>query len=209
VTRILIADDHPVVRKGVKNILANEIPGIECGEAKNGAEVLDLVERSQWDLIILDVTMPGQSGLDVLKQIKGRHPKLPVLVLSIHPEAQYGKRSLVAGASGYVNKESAPDDLVRAVRQVLSGRMYVSPAMAESLAAHVKPDSDRPPHESLSDREFEILRLLGAGKSIREISQEHQLAVTTVSTYRARILMKMNMKTTAELIRYAVENDLT
>jgi two-component system invasion response regulator UvrY len=206
--RILIADDHPVVRKGVKNILASEVQGIECGEARNGREILDELERGEWDLVILDITMPGRGGLDVLKELKQRRPKLPVLVLSIHSEAQYGKRAFMLGASGFVNKESAPDELVRAVRQILGGRMYVSPAMAESLAAHVKPDSDRPLHESLSDREFEILRLLGSGKTITQIAEQLHLSVTTISTYRARILTKMNMKTTAELMHYALHNDL-
>lgn len=207
-TRVLIADNHPVVRKGVKNILADEIQDIVCGEAKSGPEVLDEVERHGWDLVILDITMPGPSGLDILKQIKEKRPKLPVLVLSFHSEAQYGKRAFVAGASGYVNKESAPDDLVRAVRQVLAGRMYVSPAMAESLATHVMPGSDRPLHESLSDREFEILRLIGSGKNTTQIAGQLNLSATTVSTYRSRILAKLNLKTTAELMHYALRNDL-
>ncbi len=207
--RVLIADDHPVVRRGVRNILTDEIEGITCGEAKSGAEVLEEVDVREWDLVILDLTLPGQSGMDVLKQIKKAHPKLPVLVLSFHPEEQYGKRALIAGASGYVNKESAPNELVGAVRQVLAGRMYVSPALAESLAAQVTPASNRPPHESLSDREFEILRLLGSGKTISQISAELHLNVTTVSTYRARILTKMNMKNTAEVIHYALKNGLT
>ena len=179
-----------------------------CGEAKNAQEVLDEVERSHWDLVILDITMPGRSGLDALKELKHRRPKLPVLVLSMHPEAQYGKRTLMAGASGYMNKESAPDDLARAVRQVLAGRMYVSPAMAESLAEQADTHSDRPPHESLSNREFEVLRLLGSGKTTQQIAWELHLSATTISTYRARILTKMNMKTTAELIHYAIRRGL-
>ena len=207
-TRILIADDHPVVRKGLKAILTNEIQGVMVGEAKNGQEVLDEVEHRDWELVILDITMPGRSGLDVLKALKQTRPMLPVLVLSFHPETEYGKRVLMSGASGYVNKESAPDDLVRAVRQVLSGRVYVSPAMGESLAIHLKPDSGRPLHESLSDREFEILRLLGSGKTITQIAEELHLSVSTISTYRSRILVKMNMKNTAELMHYALGNGL-
>lgn len=206
--KVLIADDHPVVRKGVREILTSGIHGVLCGEAQNAQEVLDELDRGDWDLVILDITMPGRSGLDILKEIKQTRPKLPVLVLSIHPEEQYGKRALMAGASGYMNKESAPEDLVRAIRQVLAGRMYVSPKMGESLAARLKPDPGRPLHESLSDREFEILRLIGSGKTPTQIAEELHLSATTISTYRARILEKMNMKTTAELMHYALSNHL-
>ena len=206
--KVLIADDHPVVRKGIREILASRIHGVLCGEAQNAQEVLDELERGDWDLVILDITMPGRSGLDVLKEIKQTRPKLPVLVLSIHPEEQYGKRALMAGASGYMNKESAPEDLVRAIRQILAGRLYVSPKMGESLAARLKPDPGRPLHESLSDREFEILRLIGSGKTTTQMAEELHLSLTTISTYRARILNKMNMKTTAELMHYALSNHL-
>lgn len=207
-TRILIADDHPVVRKGLKEILTSEIQEVICGEAKNAQEVLDEVEHHNWDLVILDISMPGRSGLDVLKELRQRR-ELRVLVLSIHSEEQYGERALMAGAAGYLHKGSVPDELVRAVRYVLAGRTYVSEAMAERLAVHLKHDTTgRPPHESLSDREFEVLRLIGSGKSTAQIAAEIHLSATTVSTYRARILAKMNMKTTAELIHYAVKNNL-
>jgi DNA-binding NarL/FixJ family response regulator len=209
VIKILIADDHPVVRKGLVEILTNEIPGVLCGEARTGQEALEEVERRDWDLVIMDITMPGRNGLDALKGIKHARPTLPALVLSIHPEAQYGKRALMAGASGYMNKESAPNDLVRAVRHILEGRLYISPAMGENLAAHLKPDSDRQPYEDLSDREFEVLQLLGSGKTPTQVSEELHLSLTTISTYRARILAKMNMKTTAELMHYAISNNLT
>ena len=206
--KVLIADDHPVVRMGLRNILTSEIHGVLCDEAINSQEVLDEVGRRPWDLVILDITMPGRSGLDVLKEIKQTRPKLPVLVLSIHPEDQYGKRALMAGASGYMNKESASEDLVRAIRQVLAGHLYVSSAMAESLAARLKTDSGRPPHEVLSDREFEILLLIGSGKIPTQIAEELHLSLTTISTYRARILEKMNMKTTGELMHYALSGHL-
>ena len=207
--KILIADDHPVVRKGLKDILTTEIYGVQCGEAKNAQGSLDELERESWDLAILDISMPGRSGLDVLKELKQRWPKLPVLVLSVHSEAQFGARALRAGASGYLTKESVPDELVQAVRRVLAGRTYVSQAMAESLAVHFKQGSDQPPHEKLSDREFEILRMIGSGKSNAEIARELHLSATTISTYRVRILKKLDIKTTAGLIRYAVSNNLT
>ena len=205
---ILIADDHPVVRKGLKDILTDGIQGVLVGEAKNGQEVLNEVERQVWDLVILDISMPDRSGLDVLKALKQSRPKLPVLILSFHPEAEYGKRALMSGASGYVNKESASEDLVQAVRQVLSGRVYVSQAMGESLGTRLNPGSDRPLHESLSKREFETLRLLGSGKTVTQIAQELHLSVATISTYRSRMLVKMNMKTTAALMHYALSNHL-
>jgi DNA-binding NarL/FixJ family response regulator len=208
VVKVLIADDHPVVRKGTREILANGIPGVLCGEAENAQEVLNQVQRGDWDLVILDITLPGRSGLDVLKELKQTRPKLPVLMLSFHPEEQYGKRALMAGASGYMNKESAPEDLIRAIRLVLAGRLYVSPKMGESLAAHLTQDPGRPLHESLSDREFEILRLIGSGKTPTEIAEELHLGLTTISTYRARILEKMSMNTTAELMHYALSNRL-
>ncbi len=206
--KILIADDHPVVRNGLREILTSRINAVLCGEAENAQEVLDQVNRGDWDLVILDITMPGRSGLDVLKDLKQMRPKLPVLVLSIHPAEQYGKRALMAGASGYMHKESAPEDLVRAIRQVLAGRVYVSPKMGEILALRLKLDSSQPLHESLSDREFEILRLIGSGKTPTQIAEELHLGLTTISTYRARILEKMNMTTSAELMRYAFSNHL-
>ncbi len=206
--RILIADDHPIVRRGLKEILVRELEGTICGEAGNAQQVLSEVQSQDWDLVILGVTMPGRSGLDVLRDLKGLRPKLPVLVLSMHPEDQLGKRMLKAGASGYMNKESAPEELVKAIRKVLAGGVYVSPALAERLALDLQENSGRPLHETLSDREFEVLRMIALGKTVTQIAEELHLSVPTVSTYRARLLEKMNMTTTAELMRYALRNHL-
>jgi two-component system invasion response regulator UvrY len=207
-TRILIADDHAILRRGLKEILMRELEGAVCGEAENAEQVLAQVRNQEWDVVILDVTMPGRSGLDVLRDLRAIHPKLPVLVLSMHPEDQYGKRILKAGASGYMNKDTAPEELIKAIRKVQAGGRYVSPALAEKLAWDLNADQERPVHEILSDREFEVLRLLASGKTVGQIAQDLHLSPTTVSTYRARILEKMNMTTTAELMRYAIENHL-
>lgn len=206
--RVLIADDHAILRRGLKEILMRDLKGVVCGEAKDADEALSQVRDAAWDLLILDITMPGRSGLDALRDLKLTRPKLPVLVLSMHPEDQYAKRILKAGAVGYMNKESAPEELVKAVRKVLAGGMYVSAALAEILAADLSEDSGRPIHETLSDREFEILRMIGAGKAVSQIAEELHLGVTTVSTYRARILVKMNMATTIELMHYALHHHL-
>lgn len=206
--RVLIADDHAILRRGLKEILMRELEGAVCGEAQNTQEVLSQVRSQAWDLVILDVTMPGRSGLDVLAELKERRPKVPVLVLSMHPEDQYAKRVLKAGASGYMNKESAPEELIKAIRKVLAGGRYVSAALAEKLAVSLGAEGGQPLHERLSDRELEVLRMMGLGKTISQIAEELHLSVTTVSTYRARILEKMNMKTTAELIHYAVRSGL-
>jgi two-component system invasion response regulator UvrY len=208
VIRILIADDHAILRRGLKEILMRELEGVTWGEAENGEQVLDQIQSRDWDLLILDITMPGRGGLDVLKNLKALRPRLPVLVLSMHPEDQYGKRVLKAGASGYMNKESAPEELIKAVRKLLGGGRYVSPALAETLASDLSQDTGRPAHESLSDREFEVLRKIASGKTVGQIAEELHLSVTTVSTYRARILEKMNMSTTAELMHYALRNHL-
>ncbi len=206
--RILIADDHPIVRRGLMEILVRELKGAVCGEAGNAQQLLSEVQRHDWDLVILDVTMPGRSGLDVLRDLRGLRPKLPVLVLSVHPEDQLGKRVLKAGASGYMNKESAPEDLIKAVRKVLGGGRYVSTALAEKLALDLSADSEVALHQRLSDRELEVLRMIGLGRTVSQIAEELHLSVTTVSTYRARILEKMNMTTTAELMHYALSNRL-
>jgi two-component system, NarL family, invasion response regulator UvrY len=208
VIRILIADDHPVVRRGLKDILVRELEGAICGEAGNAQQVLSEVQNQDWDLVILDVMMPGRSGLEVLRDLKRLLPKLPVLVLSMHPEDQLGKRMLKAGASGYMNKESAPEELIKAVRRVLAGGVYVSSALAERLALDLHEDAGRPLHETLSDREFEVLRMIALGKTVTQIAEELHLSVPTVSTHRAHILEKTNMTTTAELIRYALRNHL-
>ena len=207
-TRILIADDHAVLRSGLKEILMRDLDGVTWGEAENGQQVLDQVQSHDWDLLILDISMPGRGGLDVLSDLKGLRPKLPVLVLSMYPEDQYGRRVLKAGASGYLNKDSAPEELIKAVRKLLSGGRYVSPALAETLASDLSHDTGRPPHESLSDREFEVLRRIASGKTVGQIAEALHLSVATVSTYRARILEKMSLSTTAELMHYALRNHL-
>ena len=206
--RVLISDDHAILRRGLREILVRELPGAVCGEAENAQQVLAEVQSQPWDLVILDVTMPGPSGIDVLRDLKRMQPKLPVLVLSMHPEDQYGKRVLKAGASGYMNKDVAPDELIKAINKVLGGGRYVSSALAERLARELGEDSGRPAHELLSDREFEVLRMIASGKMVTAIADELHLSVTTVSTYRARILEKMNMTTTAELMQYSLRNHL-
>jgi DNA-binding NarL/FixJ family response regulator len=208
VTRILIADDHPILRRGLKEILLRELEGAMCGEAGNAQQVLSEVQSQDWDLVILDVTMPGRSGLDVLRDLRGLRPKLPVLVLSMHPEDQLGQRMLKAGASGYMNKESAPEELIKAVRKVIAGGRYVSAALAEKLAFDLSADAEQALHQRLSDRELEVLRMIGLGRTVSQIAEELHLSVTTVSTYRARILEKMSMTTTAELMHYALRNYL-
>jgi two-component system, NarL family, invasion response regulator UvrY len=206
--RVLIADDHAILRRGLEEILVRELEGAVCGEAENAQQVFAQVQNHAWDLVILDLTMPGRSGLDVLRDLKRTRPKVPVLMLSMHPEDQYGKRVLKAGASGYMNKESAPEELIKAIRKVLAGGRYVSAALAEKLALDLFAESEQPLHERLSDRELEVLRMIGSGKTISQIAEELHLSVTTVSTYRARILEKMTMTTTAELMHYALRSQL-
>ncbi len=206
--RVLIADDHPIVRSGLKEILVHHLEGVVCGEAENAQQVLSEVQRHSWDLLILDITMPGRSGFDILGDLKQLQPKLPILVLSMHPEEQYAKRALTAGARGYLKKESAPEELIQAARKLLAGGRYVSPTLAEQFARDLHESADRPVHETLSAREFEILVMIGAGRTVSQIAEELHLSVTTVSTYRARVLEKMNMATTAELIRYVIRNHL-
>lgn len=206
--RVLIADDHAILRRGLKEILVRDLEGAVCGEAKDATEIMARIQDADWDLVILDITMPGRSGLDVLRDLKAARPKLHVLVLSMHPEDQFAKRTLRAGASGYMNKESAPEELIKAVRKVLAGGRYVSAALAEKLASDLSEDAGRPIHEVLSDREFEVLRMIADGKTPTQIAEELHLGVTTVSTYRARILEKMNLTTTAELMHYALHNRL-
>jgi len=205
--RILIVDDHAVVRKGLERILAEAFPNVVFGEAQNAPQALDLCLSQTWDLVILDVSMPGGSGFELLKQLQPLR-KVPVLVLSIHPESGYAVRALMSGAAGYLNKQSAPEELVRAVRKVLSGGKYVTAAVAETLAYNLDVDAVRAPHESLSNREFEVLCILTLGKTVRQIASELSLSTKTVSTYRTRILEKMKLTTNAELIWYAVQNGL-
>jgi len=206
--RVLIADDHAILRRGLKEILVRDLEGAACGEAENAQQLLAQVRSRDWDVVILDINMPGRSGIDVLGDLKRSRPKLPVLVLSMYPEDQYGKRLLKAGAAGYMNKESAPEELIRAIRKVLAGGRYVSATLAEKLALDLNENTARPAHEILSDREFEVLRLIASGKTVSQAAEGLHLSVTTVSTYRARILEKMQMTTTAELMRYALEHHL-
>ena len=206
--RILIVDDHAILLRGLKEILEREFRDVSIGGAGTAEQALTQLDAENWDLVILDITMPGRSGVDVLRNLKALRPKLPVLVLSMHPEDQYGKRVLKAGASGYMNKESAPEELIKAVRKLLSGGRYVSPTLAETLAVDLGRDDGTPAHERLSDREFEVLRKMASGKTVGQIAQELHLSVPTVSTYRARLLEKMGMSNTAELIRYALNHHL-
>jgi two-component system invasion response regulator UvrY len=207
--RILIADDHTVVRKGLKQILLEEFPTAEITETADASALFMKVLREEWDVVITDISMPDKSGLEVLQQIRRDQPRLPVLILSAHSEDQYAIRALKAGASGYLCKDSASEELVTAIRRILLGKKYITSSLAEKLAFHLDlDDSDRPPHEILSDREFEVMKFLASGKVVSEIASQLCLSVTTISTYRARILTKMNLKTNYDLTRYAMENNL-
>lgn len=206
--KIMLVDDHAVVRQGLKQILVEAFNDGIFGEAQNAAEALSLVRQQPWDIIVLDLTLPGESGLDVLKQIRHDYPQLPVLILSMHPENQYAVRTIKAGAAGYLTKESAPEELVQAIRKIQSGGKYISDSVAEKLAIHVVADDDKPPHERLSDREYQIMCMIASGKEVKQIADELSLSVKTVSTYRTRLLEKMNMQTNAELTYYAISNQL-
>ncbi|MFN7949273.1 MAG: response regulator transcription factor [Blastocatellia bacterium] len=207
--RILVADDHAIVRRGLKQIVMEE-PDLEvAGEAQNSQEVLDLIRRQAWDVLVLDINMPGRGGIETLREIRRDHPGLPVLILSVAPENQYAVRAIRAGAAGYLSKDSIPEELVKAIRKVLRGGKYISDAVAEQLALAIDRESDRAPHELLSDREYQVLCLIASGKTISEIARELSLSVKTASTYRTRILDKMQMKTSAELTHYAIRNGLT
>lgn len=206
--KILIADDHAVVRQGVQYTLRNEFKEVEVGEARNAEEVLDKVKGQTWNLVILDIKMPGKSGLNILEQLKHGYPNLPVFVLSMYSEEQYAMRVLKSGASGYMNKEDAPEELARAVRKILSGGVYISPSLSEKLITEFGTDTTRPLHEILSSREFQVMLMLASGMSLTEIGKEIHLSVKTISTYRSRILEKMKMHTNAQLTSYALENHL-
>jgi two-component system, NarL family, invasion response regulator UvrY len=206
--KILIADDHAVVRQGLKQIIADESDMHLSGEAENAAEVLQFVRTTDLDVVILDITMSGKSGLDVLPEILSLCSKIKILILSMHAEEQFAVRALKSGASGYITKQSAPTELVRAIRKVSSGGKYVSQSIAEHLAFFVGSDTTKIQHERLSDREFQVLRRIAEGRTLREIADELFISEKTVGTYRVRILEKMNMKRNAELIRYAVQNKL-
>jgi DNA-binding NarL/FixJ family response regulator len=205
---VVVVDDHAVVREGLKRIIS-ENPGMTVtGEAGDGHEALKVIKSEPCDVVLLDITMPNKSGLDVLKQLHAESPRLPVLVLSMHSEDQYAVRVLRAGAAGYLTKESAPAKLVQAIRKVVRGGKYVSPTLAERLVMDLEADLDRPPHEILSDREYQVLCLIASGKTVTEIAEELALSVKTISTYRVRILEKLRMKNNAELTRYAIKESL-
>jgi len=206
--KILIVDDHAVVRQGVKQIINGYSEKSTIGEAKNAEEMLDLIRKSKWDLLILDIGLPGRSGLDVLGDIKKINAKLPVLALSAYPEDQLAIRVLKAGASGYLSKESASEELVSALKKVLAGGRYVSAALAERLAMTLEDSLDKLPHETLSDREYQIMCMLASGKATTEIAKELLLSPTTISTYRARVFRKLHLKKRSELVQYALHHRL-
>ncbi len=206
--KILIADDHTIVRKGLRQIISENQDMSVAAEAGNGIEILEKVSEESCDLILLDISMPGRSGLDVLKILKCRKPKIPVLMLSVHPEEQYAVRALRAGASGYLTKESAPDELISAIRKISKGGKYVTTSLAEKLAYELEVHVDKPSHEKLSDREFQVMCMFAAGKKLKTIAEELSLSIQTISTYRIRILEKMKMNSLAEIILYAVKHGL-
>lgn len=206
--RILIADDHEIVRQGLKQIVAEVPDMLVSGEASDAPGVLSLVRQQESDVLVLDITMPGRSGVEVLKELKHEHPKLPVLVLSMHSEDQYAVRVIKAGAAGYLTKRSAPKELIGAIRKVFSGGKYISPTLAEKLVSTLSPDPTKALHESLSDREYQVMCMIAEGKRLIEIAGELSLSEKTISTYRARILEKMRMRKNSELIRYAVQQKL-
>lgn len=206
--RILIVDDHPIVRQGLRQTLVDAAEIGEIGEAATPQQALDLVRQREWDAVVLDIGLPGRGGLEVLKAIKDELPRLPVLILSMHSEDQFGVRAMRAGAAGYLTKEAAPENLVDAIRKVAAGGRYISQELAERLATELTADTDRPLHASLSDREFEVLRLIASGQTVGKIADRLSLSVKTVSTYRARILEKMRLKNNAELMQYVLTNHL-
>lgn len=206
--KILIADDHAVVRKGLRQILLEEYPSATIGEVADAEALLSSVITDGWDIVISDMNMPGRSGLDALTQIKQIAPTLPVLIMSMYPEDQYALRVLKAGAAGYLGKDSIHDDIIKAVQTVKLGKKFITPSVAEKLADAFRDDSDQPPHQLLSDREFDVFKLLAGGKSVSEIATQLSLSSTTVSTYRARIMDKMHLRSNAALTRYAIERNI-
>jgi DNA-binding NarL/FixJ family response regulator len=206
--RILIADDHAIVRKGLIQLILEEYPSATIGEVEDAEQLIHKAINEEWDVVICDLSMPGRSGLDALHQIKQFSPRLPVLIMSMHPEDQYALRVLKAGASGYLGKDTIHDDLIRAIQTVRLGKKFITPSIAEKLAEAFNADAEQMLHESLSDREFDVLKLLASGKSVSEIAEQLSLSVTTVSTYRSRIMKKMNMHSNADLTRYALEKGL-
>ena len=206
--RVLIADDHAIVRRGLSQLLLEEYPSARIEEVGDAESLISKALQDEWDVVICDLSMPGRSGLDALRQIRQSSPALPVLIMSMHPEDQYALRVLKAGASGYLNKESIHEEVIRAIYTVLLGKKFITPSIAERLADAFDPDTGKQLHEALSDREFDVFKLLATGKSVSEIASQLSLSVTTVSTYRARIMDKMKMRSNAELTRYALEKSL-
>lgn len=206
--QILIVDDHFVVRQGLKLILREHFPSAEFGEAADGNLAMEAIWSREWDVVLLDISMPGRGGLDALKDIKQVNPKLPVIILSMHPEDQFSIRMLKLGASGYIRKDSAGHDLVNAVSAALLGNHYITPAMAEKMAVHLTHEQNGPPHDSLSDREYQVMCLLASGRTVKEIGNDLSLSVKTISTYRARILEKLELKNNSQIMRYAVQRGL-
>ncbi|HEU19262.1 MAG TPA: response regulator transcription factor [Deltaproteobacteria bacterium] len=206
--KILIADDHPIVREGFKQVLSETTDMLVADEAGNGQEVLNLIRNNKYDVILLDISMPGRSGLEILKELRNEYPKLPVLIVSIYPEEQYAVRAFRAGASGYLTKASAPHELIAAIRKISKGGRYISSSLAEKLTYYLDIDAAKPPHELLSDREYQVMLLIASGKTVTEIGRELCLSVKTISTYRTHILEKMKMKNNAEITLYAVQNQL-
>jgi DNA-binding NarL/FixJ family response regulator len=206
--RILLADDHAIVRKGLRQLILDEFPSAEVGEVGDVESLVALVMKGKWDIIVSDISMPGRSGVEALYQIKEINPSIPVLIMSMHPEDQYALRVLKAGASGYLNKDSVHEELIPAIQMVRNGRKYITPAIAQKLVGAISSSTDKQLHEFLSDREFDVLKMLATGKSVSDIAHQLSLSATTVSTYRARILEKMRMKTNADLTRYAIEKKL-
>jgi DNA-binding NarL/FixJ family response regulator len=206
--KVLIADDHAIVREGLKQILADTKDIAVAGDAENGLDAIKLARKGKGDVLLLDISMPDRSGIEVLKQVKKEIPELAVLMLSMHREDQYAIRSLKAGAAGYLNKQSAPAELVNAIRQVASGRKYISPSLAQELANHIGEDHEVPLHETLSDREYQTLIMIASGKAVSEIASELVLSVKTISMYRSRLLQKMKLRHNAELTHYAIKNHL-
>ena len=207
--RFIMADDHPVVLKGLKEIISESFDKAIIDETTTGYELLRKVQNNQYDLVLLDISLPDINGLEVLKEIKKKKPKLPVLIISMYLEEQYALRAMKAGAQGYVTKRSASDELVLAVRKILSGKRYISPAFAEKMLYDFESDAEKSPHESLSDRELQVLCMIGKGKAVNQIAEELHVSANTVRTYRTRILEKIGVKGTSELIHYAVMHGLT
>jgi two-component system invasion response regulator UvrY len=207
-TRILLVDDHPVVRQGIKQVLAGAFHPAQVGEAGNAEEGMTEIRSTEWDVLVLDLSLPGTSGLDLLKDLRRERPTLPVLVLSMHSPDQFARRAMSAGASGYLTKDSNPSELVKAVGEVIAGRRYLNANVTEQLVSDLQPERGKRPHEALSDREYQVLRMIASGLTVSQVAARLALSVKTVSTYRARVLEKMNMKTTAELMHYGIQNGL-